>query len=273
MILFHESIVTIFPVLQTLVLALEMSADVEDYVSNPNNVQIIQDALTKRVTENASEKDPIGGKFDGVKGSIRGHDSMHISKLSSSNRLLQSIWKTKPRFNGFVFAINITGIQPAAYDHPYILFDPSGLIIGQEDKLIANMVKLNILPKISIGAFVYHFKSVTVKMTRNKKNEDGREDLSKYHPIPSTGHQATKVMPEIRLTLNTAANISMNAESKVAEKMIPYTNYRNIFLPKPFQQLSVYPPLDPTDIIQRKFTDKLQESRKKFTTIGFATSG
>ena len=252
-----------------------MSADVEDYVSNPNNVQIIQDALTKRVTESASGKYPIGGKFDGVKGSILGHDSMHISKLSRSNRLLQSIWKTKPRFNGFVFAINITGIHPAAYNHPHVLFDPSGLIIGQEDKLIANMVKFNILPKISIGAFVYHFKSVTVKMTRNKKNEDGREDLSKYHPIPSATHQAlqaNKMLTEMLLPLNAVANISTNSESTL-NKVIPYINYRNIFLSKPFEQLSVYPPLDPLDTFRRKFTDKLQESQKKYTTIGFATSG
>ena len=41
---------------QTLVLALEMSVDVEDYVSNPNNVQLIQDALKKKISKKNTPK-------------------------------------------------------------------------------------------------------------------------------------------------------------------------------------------------------------------------
>lgn len=249
--------------------------DVEDYISNPNNVQIIQDALTKKVSTRASEKDPIGGKFDGEKGTKRGHDSMHISKLSSSNHILQSIWKTKPRFNGFVFAINITGIQRAAYDHPSVLFDPSGLIIGQEDKLIAKMINFDMMPKISIGAFVYHFKSITVKMTRNKKNEDGREDLSKYHSAAITSRQTSKENKSVlgKTLNNVRVNATIMGSSNLAYKVLPYTSYGNIFIQKPFQRLSVYPPLGSADEMQRIFTDSSQALMRRETVIGFATSG
>ena len=261
--------------MQTLVLALEMSADVEDYICNPNNVQIIQDALTKRVTEVASGKAPIGGKFDGEKGSKIGHDSMHASNLSIENRVLNSIWKTKPRFNGFVFAINISGIQPAAFHYPSVLFDPSGLIIGQEDKLIASMTELKLMPKISLGAFVYHFKSVTVKYTRNKKNQDAREDLSKYHPGPDNIGRATRESENLTPSDSTA-DAGQSVDFPVP--LLPYANYGPMYMQKPFQRYSVYPPMNSDsgsdEEVQRKYDEGSSATpKKRETVIAFATSG
>lgn len=226
-----------------------MSVDIEDYVSNPNNVQLIQDALTTKVTRVKSGQTPRNVPAQ-VKGQHYGYESMDPSLLSDTNHLLKSVWKRNPRFNGFVFAINITGIQPAAYKYPLHLFDPSGLIIGQEDKLIVDMTKHGMVPKISLGAFVYHFKSITVKMSRNKKNEDGREDLSKYH--------SDLLGPK-------GSNSSLKSF---------YTGYGDIYVDKPFHRMSVYPSLD-SNVGAEKSSGKQasKKARRKYTVIAFAVSG
>jgi hypothetical protein len=226
-----------------------MSVDIEDYVSNPNNVQLIQDALTTKVTRvKSGPTSRIVPAQD--KGQRYGYESMDPSLLSDTNHLLKSVWKRNPRFNGFVFAINITGIRPAAYKYPLHLFDPRGLIIGQEDKLIVDMTKHGMAPKISLGAFVYHFKSITVKMSRNKKNEDGREDLSKYHS-DLLGLKGT------------------NASLKSF-----YTGYGDIYIGKPFHRMSVYPSLDPNVGIEKSGGKQAgKRARRKYTVIAFAISG
>lgn len=230
-------------------LALEMSVDIEDYVSNPNNVQLIQDALTRKVTRIKSEATSRNIHTQD-KSQQYGYESMDPSLLSDSNHLLNSVWKRKPRFNGFVFAINITGIQPAAYEYPLYLFDPHGLIIGQEDKLIVDMTKHRMIPKISLGAFVYHFKSITVKMSRNKKNEDSREDLSKYH-----------------------ADLKGSKESNASLSSF-YMGYADIFIDKPFHRMSVYPSLDShLKIENSKEGQTGKRVRRKYTVIAFAISG
>lgn len=247
--------------MQTLVLALEMSVDVEDYVSNPNNVQLIQDALKKKVTSKASNSEML--PHDKV--SQSGYESMDSSMLSETNHILRSTWKKKARFNGFVFAANISGIEPAAFGHPSILFDPSGLIIGQEDRLIADMSKLGMMPKISLGAFVYHFKSVTVKMSRNKKNEDSREDLSKYHlelKVPKGKHDDKK---ESSLTPQEETNGTMGKF---------YSAYEDIFIEKPFNRLSVYPSLDQFDQPDKHAPHTIGTPlNRRSTVIAFAISG
>lgn len=247
--------------MQTLVLALEMSVDVEDYVSNPNNVQLIQDALKKKVTSKASNSEML--PHDKV--SQSGYESMDSSMLSETNHILRSTWKKKARFNGFVFAANISGIEPAAFGHPSILFDPSGLIIGQEDRLIADMSKLGMMPKISLGAFVYHFKSVTVKMSRNKKNEDSREDLSKYHlelKVPKGKHDDKK---ESSLTPQEETNGTMGKF---------YSAYEDIFIEKPFNRLSVYPSLDQSDQPDKHAPHTIGTPlNRRSTVIAFAISG
>jgi hypothetical protein len=156
---------------QALVLALRMTLDVEDYVLNPHNVQAVQNALTKKITEKNSRRVPYGGKFGG--GKPINFESLQAFKLSPENHVLRSHWKNKPRFNGFVFAVNMTGVREFAHSYPNLLFNPSNQIIGQEDDFISK----GVAPKISLGAFVFHFKSQTVKMSRNSKNEDTRGDM------------------------------------------------------------------------------------------------
>ena len=250
--------------------ALEMPLDVEDYISNPNNVQFIQDALTKKVKAKASLKKPAGAnamtkkmtgkpsKADLIAQQQKGNNTVQASRLSRDNRMVKSLWKKKPRFNGFVFAVNMTGIRAAAHNHPLTLFDPSGLIIGQEDKLIADMEKLHFMPMISLGAFVYHFKSVTVKMTRNKKKEDTREDLSKYHTVLVNSGNSTNVV---------------NGPSSLAYPQL-YSTYDKFFFDKPFQRLSAYPPVGAYGQTQRKYNgDADSTTKKKEIVIAFATSG
>lgn len=241
--------------LQSLVRALELSVDIEDYVDNPNNVQLIQDVLTKSTKETANSS-ALSSIKRAMKPTHEPHASMDAAQLSGANHLLNSVWKNKARFNGFLFAVNISGIQPAAFKYPTILFDPSGLIIGQEDKLIADMEKLGMMPKISLGAYVYHFKSVTVKMSRNAKNEDSRDDLSKYH-----------------------AGMTKNKKILATKSVIYpsfYSKYKDVFVEKPFSRLSVYPPLDVYDKNSQNgsyATDKQQKQQGRMTVIAFAISG
>lgn len=107
-------------------------------------------------------------------------------------------------------------ITPAAFEENIHLFDPTDLIVGQEDHLVQRMHAQKLMPIILHCAFVYHFKSVTVssanfssfveqlqgynisakqigksplvKLTYEIGNEsltktvDIREDLRWYHP-------------------------------------------------------------------------------------------
>ena len=241
-----------------------MSVDVEDYVSNPNNVQLIQDALKKKISKKGLNlESDIHDKV-----SQSGYESMDASMLSQTNHILRSTWKKKARFNGFVFAANISGIEPAAFGHPSILFDPSGLIIGQEDRLIADMTKLGMMPKISLGAFVYHFKSVTVKMSRNKKNEDSREDLSKYH-LDLKASQETRMGKK-----KSSASPRDGANGTIASSLTFYSGYEDIFIEKPFNRLSVYPSLDQSDKSGEDISNLGgSPSSRRMTVIAFAISG
>jgi hypothetical protein len=53
-------------------------------------------------------------------------------------------------------------IGPAAHAHPTQLFDPADAMVGQEDRLMARMAALALVPKIAMCVFAFHFKSVTV---------------------------------------------------------------------------------------------------------------
>ena len=239
--------------------ALELSVDIEDYVDNPNNVQLIQDVLTKS-TKVSTNSSTLPSSKRAMKPTTEPYASMDAALLSGSNHLLNSVWKNKARFNGFLFAVNISGIQPAAFRYPTILFDPSGLIIGQEDKLIADMEKLGMMPKISLGAYVYHFKSVTVKMSRNAKNEDSRDDLSKYHA---------------GMTTNKKVAAPKGSGPSVIYPSF-YSRYKEVFVEKPFSRLSVYPALDVYDKYSQNrsyATEKQQKQQGRVTVIAFAISG
>jgi hypothetical protein len=81
-------------------------------------------------------------------------------------------------------------IAPAAYQYPNLLFNNSTQIVGQEDSLTSQMIKVGLQPMISLTTFVYHFKSATVGIARKTtgllKNQttgiDIRESLLHYHP-------------------------------------------------------------------------------------------
>ena len=94
----------------------------------------------------------------------------------------------KPRFNGFMFGVNIDLIKIAAFNHPYELFDTSTEIVGQEDLLVIEMSKFDLYPVVSLSSFCYHFKSATVSLAQKSRrirvlnNRDVRENLSLYHP-------------------------------------------------------------------------------------------
>ncbi len=70
--------------------------------------------------------------------------------------------KGLPKFNGFCFSVNVEKITPAAFEENVHLFDPTDLIVGQEDHLVQRMHAHKLMPIILHCAFVYHFKSVTV---------------------------------------------------------------------------------------------------------------
>lgn len=67
-----------------------------------------------------------------------------------------------PHFNGFCFSVNVEKIKQAAFEDNIFLFDPSEVIVGQEDSLAKRMKASGLSPIIIHCAFVYHFKSVTV---------------------------------------------------------------------------------------------------------------
>lgn len=119
----------------------------------------------------------------------------------------------KPRFNGYAFAINIDRTLPAAFNSDnYELFDPSDKIVGQEDKFMERLLRVNrsssndLLPRVPYCIFWYHFKSATVRIEDAKKmykemqssqNQsspkeyrqrvfDAREDIRWYHPETSS---------------------------------------------------------------------------------------
>ena len=71
-------------------------------------------------------------------------------------------------FNGFLFAVNVSGISRAAYKYPQELFDRNNLVFGQEDDLLSRMTKFGIIPKVAMHVFFYHFKSVTVGSANTK---------------------------------------------------------------------------------------------------------
>jgi hypothetical protein len=127
-----------------------------------------------------------------------------------------STWRSKPRFNGFLFGVNITGIIPAAFSHPKALFDPQGLMVGQEDRLTQAMTDAGLKPTIALGAFVYHFKSVTVSLATKGARQERR-----MREQAGIRDSSDPVSPPIRpgtrgLNTGTSARASAKAGTSVA---------------------------------------------------------
>lgn len=122
-----------------------------------------------------------------------------MSLRDSRPSLERSVWNNKLKFNGFFFAVNLELIAPAAFDDEN-LFDPGNIMVSQEDTLMHSMESLRLIPKICRYAFVYHFKSVTVKAANyvlGSRNET-RNNLEMYHPELTSGVQNTSLhYPEL----------------------------------------------------------------------------
>lgn len=157
--------------------------------------------------------------------SIVEHIQSSISNLFSRNlslpRLVPSLFKGYPRFNGFLFGVNITGIREAAYDHPRLLFDDKLIMVDQEGDLVNRMVQLNTpTPKVALTAFIYHFKSVTVKKSGyivgkpsfdkagKQIDQSERDDLQHYHPefVNSTVESNDKILNKLYKSLREASS-------------------------------------------------------------------
>ena len=153
--------------IQSMVDVLGLDIKMNDYINDPSVVESIQSSL-----------------------------SSHFHRNVSLPRLIPSTFKGRPRFNGFLFGVNVSGIKEAAYDYPRLLFDDKLVMIHQEGDLVDRMTLLNMrIPKVSLTTFIYHFKSVTVKnsgyivgkvnfdkKTGRKVDDLERNQLFHYHP-------------------------------------------------------------------------------------------
>eukprot|EP01039_Chlorochromonas_danica_P004082 gene4082-4464_t len=113
-------------------------------------------------------------------------------------KAVPSRYHSKPKFNGFSFAVNTERIAPAAYKKDKYLFDPGDVIVGQEDHLMSRMKKANLQPMILYCVFLYHFKSVTVSAASSEavvqklKDKNVRIESSKTSPIIKLQYQDSK---------------------------------------------------------------------------------
>lgn len=142
-----------------------------DFANNPRHLQNIQDVLSQN----------------------------NLLQQRDSPRTTPSLHKSKPRFNGFFFGVNVSAMETVAVRFPEELFDSGSVMVGQEDAMMARMQRFNVTPHISLGSFLYHIKSVTVSAARrnqselmnserkgkdgaNHSHQDIRENLNHYHP-------------------------------------------------------------------------------------------
>jgi hypothetical protein len=139
----------------------------EEYLMTPSNTPAIQKHLYKKFKETLKCKQT--------------KKTTATTKTTCPSIAIPSFFRSEIRFNGFFFAVNISSIQPASHSS-YELFDPSDLMVEQENHLAKKMSLKKLMPVISLYSYVYHFKSVTVSIANftRDKNET-RNNLSFYH--------------------------------------------------------------------------------------------
>lgn len=106
-------------------------------------------------------------------------------------RSVPSVFKTRIKFNGFFFGINLQLIAPVAFEVGKQLFDPADIMVGQEDRLVLKLLEKGIIPKMAMSVFVFHFKAITTGYAASKNPKDHsislhgdeRDKLSYYHRI------------------------------------------------------------------------------------------
>ncbi len=121
-------------------------------------------------------------------------------KKKPFSRTIPSMFHGRARFNGFLFGINLALIAPVAHAHPTQLFDPADTMVGQEDRLMTRMSALGMIPKISMCAFAFHFKSVTVAAASISTLNTINQQQSQQHQQVIASHEP-KQASSPRLTL------------------------------------------------------------------------
>jgi hypothetical protein len=194
-----------------------------DYIDNPINTKFIQDELTERFL----------GRINFPRQSTFFQPSLSVDEKSFKPIAIPSMDdKNRIKFNGFCFAINVTGTKNLAL--PYSnFFNNTLLMVGQEDDLAKRMQANNMIPMIAKFAFVYHYKSVTVSMAKtvlrydnftgdllathhpyiSRNGFDNRENLSYYHPELQSSTNNQTVMTHH--SLNQAIDYSAVREANV----------------------------------------------------------
>eukprot|EP00597_Dinobryon_sp_UTEXLB2267_P004149 CAMPEP_0170062350 /NCGR_PEP_ID=MMETSP0019_2-20121128/3606_1 /TAXON_ID=98059 /ORGANISM="Dinobryon sp., Strain UTEXLB2267" /LENGTH=1130 /DNA_ID=CAMNT_0010268469 /DNA_START=454 /DNA_END=3846 /DNA_ORIENTATION=+ len=143
-------------VLQSITKAYHLPAALTDFTYSHRTLLGIQATLTRFATNKSDLL--VSRKFPRVVKSMRGK---------------------QPVFNGFLFAINVSGIAKAAHAYPHELFDSSNLVFGQEDDLMARMMEHGMIPKIAMCVYMFHFKSVTVGTANTKAFYQFQQALSR----------------------------------------------------------------------------------------------
>lgn len=179
---------------QSLIRAYNLSKSHENYVRNPRNVQFIQNALTKKYI------------------------------MQGGDRMVPSTFNGQSKFNGFFFVVNILKSKDASFQYPYLLFDNTSIIVGQEDSFVKQMKSFELLPYISLNTFCYHYKSVTISSGLNKKRplsmkidkkQDIRENLEIYHATNSTSsNEENDLHTSWKIIMSSATDMSNEHDTK-----------------------------------------------------------
>ena len=154
------------------------------YMTNPLAAQHIQDTLLRMRTRRLLSMYRSGNLEE-----LRRPDFTIVS--TQTRRHGESIG----RFNGFMFGVNLADVSRYGLAHDnskYNLFDPKALMVGQENKLAYRMTKKGLYPVIEPYAFMFHFKSMTLKVfgvnakeevVHNNKTStvDVRNNVEFYH--------------------------------------------------------------------------------------------
>jgi hypothetical protein len=110
-----------------------------------------------------------------------------LESTSIDDSLPVSSWKNVVKFNGFFFGVNLKTTRTAAFSqNPLQLFDPGNVMVGQENSLTTQLIKIGLPPRICIHAFIYHSKSATVKVSgydvaKGSNQVESRNNLTFYH--------------------------------------------------------------------------------------------
>lgn len=136
----------------------------EEFLMNPFNTPEIQRTMLQERSRELKER------------------STHIFKTHTTTAIPSFRWYIYPRFNGFLFCINISAVSEKniPYDE-FTFFNPHDLMIHQEEHITDLFYERYITPVIEKYAFAYHYKSVTVAVAGRNQKIDKRENLSFYH--------------------------------------------------------------------------------------------